>query len=173
MIEHPYLPQTGGDQGEMLAAIGAKSVGELFSPIPDALQYKRALPLPKGLSELELKDAFQALADKNRSTGKFDSYLGAGAYEHFSPSLVRHLLLRSEFYTSYTPYQPEMTQGVLQSIFEWQSCICNLTGMDVSNASLYEGGHALAEACLMARAQLNRPRIVLGASVHPENAQVL
>ena len=172
-IDHPYLPQTEGDEAEMLKAIGAKSIDELFSPIPAELQFKRELKLPKALSELELKDAFQALADKNQSTGKFESYLGAGAYEHFSPSLVGQLISRSEFYTSYTPYQPEMTQGVLQAIFEWQSCICGLTGMDVSNASLYEGGHALAEACLMARAHTGRQRIVLGASVHPEYAAVL
>lgn len=173
MIQHPYLPQTEDDQAEMLEVIGAKAVEELFSPIPKDLQLNRALKLPLGLSELELKDAFQALADKNKSVGRLESYLGAGAYEHFSPSLIRHLISRSEFYTSYTPYQPEMTQGVLQAIFEWQSCICGLTGMDVSNASLYEGGHALAEACLMARAHTGRNKILLGASVHPEYVEVL
>jgi glycine dehydrogenase subunit 1 len=173
MIEHPYLPQTEADQREMLQSLGARNIEELFSPIPSELRLKGNLKLPEALSELELKENFQALADKNRSTGRFDSYLGAGAYEHFSPTLIRHLLSRSEFYTSYTPYQPEMTQGVLQAIFEWQSCLCALTGMEVSNASLYEGGHALAEACLMARAHTGRSKIVLGASIHPEYAEVL
>jgi glycine dehydrogenase subunit 1 len=172
-MQHPYLPQTDDDQAEMLKAIGAKTLDELFSPIPKDLQFNRALKLPKGLSELELKDLFQGMADKNKSVGRLESYLGAGAYEHFSPTLIRHLISRSEFYTAYTPYQPEMTQGVLQAIFEWQSCICGLTGLDVSNASLYEGGHALAEACLMARAHTGRNKILLGASVHPEYVAVL
>lgn len=173
MPQHPYLPQTPPEQGEMLECIGAESVESLFEAIPASLRFSRKLHLPPALSEMELKDVFQALADKNRSVGRFESYLGAGAYEHFSPSLVRQLISRSEFYTSYTPYQPEMTQGVLQAIFEWQSCICALTGMDVSNASLYEGGHALAEACLMARAHTGRNKILLAASVHPEYEAVL
>ena len=173
MFEHPYLPATAEDQAVMLKRIGAKSIDELFSPIPEALKLKAPVKLPPHMSEMELKDYFQDLADKNRSIGKVESYLGAGAYEHFSPSVVRHLVGRSEFYTAYTPYQPEMTQGVLQAIFEFQSCICALTGMDVSNASLYEGGHALAEACLMARAHTSRNKIVLGAGVHPEYVQVL
>lgn len=173
MLEHPYLPQTPDDREVMLKRIGAKSIGELFESIPDSLKLKRPLDLPPHMSEMELKDYFQGLADKNKSVGRLESYLGAGAYEHFSPSVVRHLVGRSEFYTAYTPYQPEMTQGVLQAIFEYQSCICALTGMDVSNASLYEGGHALTEACLMAHAQTSRNKIVLGAGVHPEYVQVL
>jgi glycine dehydrogenase subunit 1 len=175
MFEHPYLPQTPADQALMLKRVGVKNIDELFEPIPDALKLKQPLQLPPHMSEMELKDYFQGLADKNKSVGKLESYLGAGAYEHFSPSVVRHLVGRSEFYTAYTPYQPEMTQGVLQAIFEYQSCVCALTGMDVSNASLYEGGHALAEACLMARAhaQASRNKIVLGAGVHPEYVQVL
>ncbi|HTB34853.1 MAG TPA: glycine dehydrogenase, partial [bacterium] len=152
-FEHPYLPQTDQDETAMLGAIGVKSVDALFEPIPAELRLKKALDLPAHLTEMDLKDEFQRLSGKNQSTGKLDQYLGGGLYEHYSPSLVRHLLNRSEFYTSYTPYQPEMTQGVLQAIFEYQSCVCSLTGMDVSNASLYEGGHALAEACLMARAK--------------------
>jgi glycine dehydrogenase subunit 1 len=173
MFEHPYLPQTAEDQALMLKRIGAKSTDELFSNIPAELRLKKPLELPGPLSEMELKDYFQGLADKNKSVGRLESYLGAGAYEHFSPSVVRHLAGRSEFYTAYTPYQPEMTQGVLQAIFEYQSCICALTGMDVSNASLYEGGHALAEACLMAKAHTGRNKVVLGAGLHPEYVQVL
>jgi glycine dehydrogenase subunit 1 len=172
-FEHPYLPATDADQAAMLAAIGVKSIDELFSPIPDALKLKAPLALPKHLTEMELKDEFQRLSGKNLSTGKLDNYLGAGMYEHYSPSLVRHLLNRSEFYTSYTPYQPEMTQGVLQAIFEYQSCLCGLTGMDVSNASLYEGGHALAEAVLMARAKTGRNKVVLSAGLNPESLQVV
>ena len=172
-FEHPYLPQTPSDEAAMLAAIGVSSVAELFEHIPAELRLKGRLDLPDHLTEMELKDEFQSLGNANQSTGRFDNYLGAGAYEHYSPSAVRHLLSRSEFYTSYTPYQPEMTQGVLQALFEYQSCVCSLTGMDVSNASLYEGGHALAEACLMAHARTGRNRIVLSAGVHPESLQVL
>ncbi len=172
-FEHPYLPQTENDRAAMLKTIGVAKLDDLFEPIPAAFRLAKPLDLPKHLTEMELRSEFQQLAGLNKSTGHLDNYLGAGAYEHYSPSLVKHLLLRSEFYTSYTPYQPEMTQGVLQSIFEYQSCICTLTGMDVSNASLYEGGHAMAEACLMARAKTGRNKVVLGAGVHPEYAQVL
>ncbi len=173
MFQHPYLPATPEDVALMLEKIGAASVEELFKPIPGHLRLKGAMDLPPHLSEMELKDLFQGLADRNKSVGRLESYLGAGAYEHFSPTVVRHLIGRSEFYTAYTPYQPEMTQGVLQAIFEYQSCVCALTGMDVSNASLYEGGHALAEACLMARAHTGRNKVVLAAGVHPEYAAVL
>jgi glycine dehydrogenase subunit 1 len=172
-FEHPYLPQTDADTAAMLKTIGVKTIDELFTPIDPKLQFRKKLALPAHLTEMELKDEFQRLSTKNLSTGKLDNYLGAGVYEHYSPSLVRHLLNRSEFYTSYTPYQPEMTQGVLQAIFEYQSCICGLTGMDVSNASLYEGGHAMAEAVLMAKAKTGRHKVVLSAGVHPENIQVL
>jgi len=172
-FEHPYLPQTPSDEAAMLAAIGVSSIADLFQHIPAELRLTGKLDLPDHLTEMELKDEFQALGNANQSTGRFDNYLGAGAYEHYSPSAVRHLLSRSEFYTSYTPYQPEMTQGVLQALFEYQSCVCSLTGMDVSNASLYEGGHALAEACLMAHARTGRNRVVLSAGVHPESLQVL
>ncbi len=172
-FEHPYLPQTPEDEAAMLASIGVGGIDELFGPIPAELRLRAPLDLPPHLSEMELKEAFQALGDRNRSTGRLDNYLGAGAYEHYSPSAVRHLLSRSEFYTSYTPYQPEMTQGVLQALFEYQSCVCALTGLEVSNASLYEGGHALAEACLMARNRTGRNRVVVSAGVHPEHLQVL
>ena len=172
-FEHPYLPQTPGDQKAMLKTIGVASIEALFEPIPDALKLKKKLGLPDHLTEMELKADFQRMANLNSSSGKLDSYLGAGVYEHYTPSAVGHLLNRSEFYTSYTPYQPEMTQGVLQAIFEYQTCICGLTGMDVSNASLYEGGHAMAEACLMAKAKTGRNRMVLSAGVHPEYLQVL
>jgi len=157
----------------MLQAIGVASIDDLFMSIPPALRLKKKLDLPLHLTEMELKDEFQRLSTQNLSSGKLDIYLGAGVYDHYSPSVIRHLLNRSEFYTSYTPYQPEMTQGVLQAIFEYQSCICGLTGMDVSNASLYEGGHAMAEACLMAKAKTGRNRIVLSAGTHPEYVQVL
>ena len=172
-FQHPYLPQTPEDQAAMLKTIGVGSIAELFKSIPQELQLTRPLDLPSHLTEMELKAEFQRLSSKNQSTGKLDNYLGAGVYEHYSPSAIRHLLNRSEFYTSYTPYQPEMTQGVLQAIFEYQSCICGLTGLDVSNASLYEGGHAVAEASLMARAKTGRNKIVLSAGLNPESLQVL
>ena len=172
-MKHPYLPQTPEDQAAMLKVIGAEKLDDLLAPIPADLRLKGGLDLPAGQTEPELKRHFQKLANRNQSTGEMDLYIGAGAYEHYIPSVTRHLAGRSEFYTAYTPYQPEMTQGVLQSIYEYQSCICALTGMDVSNASLYEGGHAVAEACLMARSATRRNKIVLSAGVHPEYAQVL
>src|SRR5262245_10579506 len=136
----------------MLAAIGAGSVEELFAPIPDALRLKRPLAIPPALSELELTQHAQALAAKNQSAGRLVCFLGGGAYDHFIPSVVDAVAGRSEFYTAYTPYQAEASQGSLQVFFEYQSLICELTGMDIANASLYEGGSAVAEAVLMALA---------------------
>jgi glycine dehydrogenase subunit 1 len=156
----------------MLATIGEKTVDGLFDSIPDSLKLKRPFNLPGHLSEMELAREFGALAGRNQASA-FESYLGAGAYEHYIPSVVKHLLGRSEFYTSYTPYQPEITQGMLQSIYEYQSMICLLTGMDVSNASLYEGGHALAESVLMACAATGRKKVVAAHGMHPEYLQVL
>ncbi|MEX2225701.1 MAG: aminomethyl-transferring glycine dehydrogenase subunit GcvPA [Dehalococcoidia bacterium] len=165
-MQHPYIPLTDDDRNEMLAKIGAASTDELFEDIPAAYR-KPALDLPDPLSELELIDEMQALASQNRSAGEYACFLGAGAYRHFRPSLVDELVMRGEFLTSYTPYQPEVSQGTLQTIFEFQSVVCELTGMDVANAGMYDGASALAEACLMACAVTGRRRVAISERVHP------
>ncbi len=172
-MPHPYLPLTDHDRAAMLKAIGEPAVDSLFDSIPPDLRLGRPLALPGHLSEMELAREFGRMAGANRPVSSLESYLGAGAYEHYAPSVVRHVLGRSEFYTSYTPYQPELTQGMLQAIWEYQSMVCLLTGMDVSNASLYEGGHALAESCLMACAATGRKKVVLAEGLHPEYRQVV
>ncbi len=163
---HPYVPLTGDDRTAMLAAVGAASTDELFDDIP--APYRRPeLRLPAALSELELLDEMRALAAQDRTAGAYPCFLGAGAYRHFRPALVDALVMRGEFLTSYTPYQPEVSQGTLQTIFEFQSLVCELTGMDVANAGMYDGASALAEACLMACAITGRARIAISERVHP------
>jgi glycine dehydrogenase subunit 1 len=169
-----YILNTPNDQKEMLAAIGAGSVDELFAPIPDALRLKRPLDIPPALSELELTQHARALAAKNRPAGDLVCFLGGGAYDHFIPSVVDAIAGRSEFYTAYTPYQAEASQGSLQAFFEYQTLICELTGMDIANASLYEGGSSVAEAVLMALNVTGRKgQVLVAESVHPEYRQVL
>jgi glycine dehydrogenase subunit 1 len=150
----------------MLATVGAASAADLFTDIPAAYR-NPALDLPDALSELELLDEMRALAARNRTAADHACFLGAGAYRHFQPSVVMPLVLRGEFLTSYTPYQPEVSQGTLQTIFEFQSLVCDLTGMDVANAGMYDGASALAEACLMACAVTGRGRIAVSERVHP------
>ncbi len=160
----------------MLREMGLKSVADLFTGIPDKLQLKRPLNLPAGLSEPETLNLFRGLAERNstRVTGeRITSFLGAGAYDHFIPTIIDTLISRSEFYTSYTPYQPEISQGTLQAIFEYQTMICELTGMDVSNASLYDGSTATAEAVLMAERVTGRTKVALAGNLHPEYRQVV
>jgi glycine dehydrogenase subunit 1 len=158
----------------MLEAIGVQSVNELFASIPEELRLKELLRLPRALTELELTQHIMAQADRNLHTGNALCFLGGGAYDHFIPAVVDMLVSRGEFYTSYTPYQPEVSQGNLQAMFEYQSLICQLTGMDVSNASLYDGGSATAEAVLMALSVTGRSRrVVVAESVHPEYRQVV
>src|SRR5438105_779249 len=158
----------------MLAAIGASSVEELFAPIPDALRLKRPLDIPPALSELELTQHAHALAAKNRAASTLVCFLGGGAYDHFIPAVVDAIAGRSEFYTAYTPYQAEASQGSLQAFFEFQTMVCQLTGLDVANASLYEGGSAVAEAVLMAMAVTGRQgRVLVAESVHPEYRRTL
>ena len=159
----------------MLREIGL-SAAELFRGIPEKLQLKRPLDLPPALSEGEALNYFRQLAGSNetRVTGrKMPSFLGAGAYDHFIPTVIDTLISRSEFYTSYTPYQPEISQGTLQAIFEFQTMICELTGMDVSNASLYDGSTATAEAVLMAERVTGRTKVALAGNLHPEYVQVV
>jgi glycine dehydrogenase subunit 1 len=171
-MTHPYIPLTDDDRRAMLATIGAASVDELFAEIPSEHR-DPALELPPALSEPELLREIGALAAKNRSTGPLPSFLGAGAYRHFIPSVVDHIIRRGEFLTSYTPYQPEISQGTLQAAFEFQSLVCELTGMDVANAGMYDGASALAEACLMACSVTGRERIVLLDTVHPHTIDVV
>src|SRR5262245_2007056 len=157
----------------MLADIGAPSLDHLLRGIPEALRLRRPLALPDALSEAELQAHLEGLAGQNRSTKQLASFLGAGAYRHHVPAAVDALISRSEFFTSYTPYQPEVSQGTLQAIFEYQTMICELTGMEVSNASLYDGSTATAEAVLMADRVTNRPKVALAGNLHPEYRQVV
>ena len=168
-----YIPNTAGDQKEMLRTIGVSSLEDLLSHIPVGVRFKRELNLPKPLSELELLAEMHALGGMNANTSEYASFLGAGAYDHFIPSIVPHVLSRSEFYTAYTPYQDEMSQGSLQTIYEYQTLICELTGMEVANASMYDGASATAEAALMATRITKREEIVVASTVNPRYREVL
>ena len=168
-----YLYNTPDQQREMLATIGVASVAELFEQIPAALRVGRPLNLPPALTELELESHLKELSAKNADHGAAVSFLGGGSYDHFIPAAVDAVASRSEFYTAYTPYQAEASQGSLQAFFEYQTLICQLTGMDVSNASLYEGATAVSEAVFMAMRVTGRhQKIVMLESVHPEYREV-
>ncbi len=170
---HPYIPNTDDDRRALLDVIGAASADELFADIPPELRID-GLDLPPALSELDLVREMTALAARNQVPGDgLACFLGAGAYRHFIPSTVAHVISRSEFYTAYTPYQPEISQGTLQTMFELQSLTCELMGMDVANAGLYDGASALAEACLMACRISRRDRIALLSTVNPAYAAVV
>ena len=170
----PYIYNTEDDQREMLEAIGAKSIDELFSPIPAELQLKRPLNLPPALSEMELDQHLRQLAALNDHAGTKVCFLGGGSYDHFVPAVCDVIGSRSEFYTSYTPYQAEASQGNLQVMFEYQSLITRLTGMDVANSSLYDGASAATEAVLMAlHAGGSRTKIVAPSTLHPEYRQTI
>ena len=168
-----YIPHTETDIKEMLSAIGIKEIGELFHSIPEALRLEAPLDLPPALPEADLTKALSQLASRNVNLEECAVFLGAGAYRHFTPSIVNHLLLRGEFLTSYTPYQPEVSQGTLQAIFEFQSFVCMLTGMEIANASIYDGASSLAEAVLMAHRVNNRSEVLMARTVHPEYRQVV
>ncbi len=163
-----YVPNTDLQVKEMLATIGVGSIDELFAEIPASVRLNRPLCLPKGLSEPETVRKLTDLAEQNISTAEAVSFLGGGVYDHYIPAAVNHLLLRGDFFTAYTPYQAEVSQGTLQAIYEFQSLMCGLTGMDQANASMYEGGTALAEAVAMAQTQTGRHRVLLPETVHPE-----
>jgi len=169
----PYYPNTEDDRREMLKAIGVENFDELIKDIPDAIRLKADLKIPAAMSELEVIKHLSNLGNKNVNTQDSISFLGAGAYDHFIPSAIAALLNRSEFYTAYTPYQAEVSQGTLQAIYEYQTMICRLTGMDVSNASLYDAGSGLAEAALMSVAHTGRKKIVVAHPVHPLYVQVV
>jgi len=157
----------------MLETIGLASIDDLFSQIPEAVRCARPLDLPEGVSEMEIVADLAALASKDRTADDLVCFAGGGAYDHYVPSVVWALAGRSEFYTSYTPYQPELAQGVLQALFEYQSMICELTGLEVSNASLYDGATALAEAVNLARSTPGRDRVLVSAGVDPRFVQTL
>lgn len=169
-----YLYNTPDDVAAMLARIGVASIDELFTSLPEELRLKRPLKLPPAMSELELTSHVAQLAAENDDVRRKVCFLGGGAYDHFIPAVIDSLASRGEFYTSYTPYQPEVSQGTLQAMFEYQTLICQLTGMDVSNASLYDGGSAAAEAVLLAMSVTSRSgKVVVLESVHPHYRQIL
>lgn len=168
-----YVPNPSWVVRQMLDAIGVKDIDDLFADIPDDLKLDRELNLPGPLSEMELRRELAALAAKNLSAADRPCFLGAGAYDHYIPAVVEQMLLRSEFYTAYTPYQPELSQGVLQSIFEYQTMICNLTGMDLANASMYDGGSALAEACALACDATRRKKILIPDTINPRYLDIV
>lgn len=169
----PYIPNTPTDEKKMLEAIGVDSVEALFSDIPAEVRLQRALNMGSPMSEIEVSKQIKKLAAKNLNGEDLVCFLGAGAYDHYIPSLIKHITSRSEFYTAYTPYQPEISQGTLQVIFEYQTMIANLTGMDMANASMYDGATATAEAALMAAENTKRKSIVVSKTVHPEVRSVL
>ena len=164
-----YIPHTDSDRAAMLAEIGMESVGDLFLDVPERVRYPE-LKLPPPLSEMEILRELKSMSEENADLDHHACFLGAGAYNHFVPSVVGHVVGRSEFYTAYTPYQPEISQGTLQAIFEYQSMVCALTGMDVANASHYDGATSLAEAALMAVSvsRGKRRKIIVSPTVHPE-----
>jgi len=168
-----YISNTKEQQKAMLSEMGNDSIQELFADIPEPVRLSRDLLLPPALSELELASYLRKLSQKNINLDDTSCFLGAGAYDHFIPSAVANLISRQEFYTAYTPYQPEISQGTLQAIFEFQSMICELTGMDIANASMYDGATALAEAVAMAVSQTGRNEVLIANTVHPESREVL
>ncbi|MBO8176770.1 MAG: aminomethyl-transferring glycine dehydrogenase subunit GcvPA [Bacillus sp. (in: Bacteria)] len=172
-MQHRYLPMTEKDKQEMLEAIGVSSIDELFSDIPEQVRFKGEYNIKKAKSESALMKELSQLAAKNADLKSHVSFLGAGVYDHYIPVIVDHVISRSEFYTAYTPYQPEISQGELQAIFEFQTMICELTGMDVANSSMYDGGTALAEAAMLSAAHTKRKKILLSSTVHPESREVV
>lgn len=168
-----YLPQTDEDIAEMLKVTGAATLDDLFSSIPKACRRKTDLNLPEPLTEWELNDRMGALAKTMAASPEYKVYLGAGSYEHFIPATVSYLLGRSEFSTAYTPYQPEISQGTLQAIFEYQTLTALLLGMDVANASVYDGASALAEALLMAARVSKKKKVAISSLIHPFYRRVL
>jgi glycine dehydrogenase subunit 1 len=170
---HPFLSATDADREEMLAAIGVASVEELFRDIPEGVRFRGELDLEPPLSEPEIVAHLAELAERNAHTGRELSFLGAGIYDHYVPAFIDAMFARGEFLTAYTPYQPEMSQGVLQAIFEYQTAICELTGMDVSNASGYDGPAVTADACYVAKHATGRSKVVVCETVNPQVRQVV
>jgi glycine dehydrogenase subunit 1 len=168
-----FVPGTDKEKAEMLRAIGVETFEDLLTDVPPEVRLSGDLDLPAPLSELEAKAKLKQLASLNASPGEWTSFLGGGAYDHYIPSIIDHITSRSEFYTAYTPYQAEISQGTLQTIYEFQSLITRLTGMDIANASLYDGSTAIAEAILMASAINRRKQVVVSGCVNPLKLAVL
>jgi len=168
-----FIPNTDADRAVMLESLGLGSVDELFAAIPEEVRFRGELDLPSAASEYQVARHMRELAGRNATAEEYISFLGGGAYDHFLPAAVDHILSRGEFYTAYTPYQPEVSQGTLQAIFEYQSMICLLTGMEVANASMYDGGSAVAEAAMMAGDITRLTRVVVSSAVNPAYRGVL
>ena len=163
----PFIPTTEENRKEMLKTIGVSDFEELLSPIPKEARFQGELDLPEPLSEMEVSRLLQEIAGANEHAGTHACFLGGGAYDHFIPAAVDHVISRPEFYTAYTPYQPEVSQGNLQAIYEYQTMIARLTGMDVANASMYDGASAMAEAALLIQAHTRKSPVLISKSVHP------
>lgn len=172
-MKHRYLPMTEQDQKEMLNVIGVSSADELFADIPEKVRFQGEYNIKAAKSESALLKELSALAKKNANHDEYTSFLGAGVYDHYKPIVVDHVISRSEFYTAYTPYQPEISQGELQAIFEFQTMIAELTGMDLANSSMYDGGTALAEAGMLAAAHTGRKKLLVSDAVHPISKDVV
>src|SRR5262250_1915613 len=162
-----YISNTAAQQREMLATIGASSIEDLLSRIPTKARLSHPLNVPVAMAEADLVRHLRRLSSKNANADDYACFLGAGSYDHFIPSPINHLISRGEFFTAYTPYQPEASQGTLRTIYEYQTMIAELTGMDVANASIYDGASSLAEAALMAHSATERTEIVLSRGVNP------
>src|SRR5256886_3393657 len=162
-----YIANSPAEQDQMLRVIGAASVEELLVKIPPKARLSRPLALPPALAETDLIRHLKTLADTNADADRYASFLGAGSYDHYVPTPINHLVLRGEFFTAYTPYQPEASQGTLRTIYEYQTMIAELTGMDVANASIYDGASSVAEAVLMAHAATERTEVVVSHGVNP------
>lgn len=169
----PFIPNTDKDRADMLKTIGVAKFDDLIANIPESARLGRILDLPRPLSEYEVTRELEQTAARNMNTRQAISFLGGGAYDHFIPAVVDHIISRSEFYTAYTPYQPEVSQGTLQVIYEYQSLICELTAMDVANASMYDGGSALAEAVLLAAAHTQRNQVLVSKCVNPFYLEII
>lgn len=172
-MKHRYLPMTEQDKKEMLDVIGVATIDELFADIPEAVRFKGHYNIKEAKSEAALTKELAQLASKNKDTLSHISFLGAGVYNHYKPIIVDHVISRSEFYTAYTPYQPEISQGELQAIFEFQTMIAELTGMDLANSSMYDGGTALAEAGMLAAGHTKRKKLLVSGALHPEYKDVV
>ena len=174
MKKFRYLPNTEQDRQDMLAVIGAKDIMDLFSDIPEKVRLDEPMDLPASLSEYELLKHARELASKNTTASELPYFLGAGVYDHHIPAVVNHIISRQEFLTAYVPYQPEISQGGLQALFEWQTMICELTGMDVTNSGMYDGFNALAEAANLAIGKVRKTnKILVSKAVHPQGIEVL
>jgi len=169
----PFIPNTDADRQAMLERIGVKNFEQLIANIPGELRFKQEFKLPQPLSELEIAREAHQKTRCNQGVSDAINFLGGGAYDHFIPAAIGHIISRSEFFTAYTPYQPEVSQGTLQAIYEYQSLIAELMNMEVANASMYDGGSALAEAALMAVAETSKNKILISKAVHPHYRQII